>query len=83
MSRELQPYFYLQVDCANFEEASWFESLMFYGYQEGHTQHSDDADIKLMPSLIEKVLLPKLTGIHILSLLSTRRLVIFSFLVQQ
>ena len=41
---------------------------MFYGYREGEALNREDSDIKLMPSVIEKVLLPKLTGIHILSL---------------
>ena len=46
----------------------WYESLMFYGYREGEDLDPKDSDLKLIPSLIEKVLLPKLTGIHILSL---------------
>ena len=35
---------------------------MFYGYSEGRTPDPRDIDTKLMPSLTEKVLLPKLTG---------------------
>jgi len=35
---------------------------MFYGYRKGEDPSPDDPDIKLMPSIVEKVLLPKLTG---------------------
>ena len=54
--------------CVDFEEMPWYEALMFYGYKEGEDPSPADLDLKLIPSLIEKVLLPKLTGIHILSL---------------
>ena len=42
---------------------------MFYGYQEGEEIVKEDSDLKLLPSIIEKVLLPKLTGIPILFML--------------
>lgn len=47
---------------------AWYESLMFYGHRKDEQLNASDPDIKLIPTLIEKVLLPKLTGIHILSL---------------
>lgn len=55
----------LQDGCGNFEENPWFESLMFYGCRDREELQPDDNDIKLIPSIIEKVLLPKLTGILI------------------
>lgn len=39
----------------------WFESLLFYGCEE-HEQEKDDADVSLLPTIVERVLLPKLTG---------------------
>ena len=52
----------LEKDCQDFEESSWFETLIFYGHNEGSATARHDADLKLMPSIIEKVLLPKLTA---------------------
>lgn len=40
----------------------WFESLLFYGCEE-QEQEKDDADISLLPTIVERVVLPKLTGI--------------------
>lgn len=40
----------------------WYESLMFYGFREGDSLDDKDEDIKLMPSMIEKVILPKIIG---------------------
>ena len=42
---------------------AWYEAVMFYGFQEDVKLDNNDSDIKLVPSLVEKVLLPKLTGI--------------------
>lgn len=39
----------------------WFESLLFYGCEE-QEQEKDDVDIALLPTIVEKVILPKLTG---------------------
>lgn len=39
----------------------WFESLLFYGCEE-QEQVKDDADISLLPTIVERVVLPKLTG---------------------
>lgn len=39
----------------------WFESLLFYGCEE-REQEKDDADVALLPTIVEKVILPKLTG---------------------
>lgn len=39
----------------------WFESLLFYGCEE-YDQEKDDADVSLLPTIVERVVLPKLTG---------------------
>ena len=51
----------LQPSCPNFEEYSWFISLMTYGFQEGHDPSADDPDTNLIPIIVNKVLLPKVT----------------------
>ena len=62
---QMNNVYVLQEGCGSFEENPWFESLMFYGYRDREELQPDDNDIKLIPSIIEKVLLPKLTGILI------------------
>ena len=51
----------MQKGCKDFEEMTWFESLMFYGIQD-NSFDPDDEDINLIPRMAEKALLPKLTG---------------------
>ncbi|KAG8136565.1 hypothetical protein E2320_005134 [Naja naja] len=46
--------------CQDFESMLWFESLLFYGCEE-YDQEKDDADVSLLPTIVERVLLPKLT----------------------
>uniref|UniRef100_A0A3P8ZUR5 GCF C-terminal domain-containing protein n=1 Tax=Esox lucius TaxID=8010 RepID=A0A3P8ZUR5_ESOLU len=50
----------LQEKCANFEYMGWFESLLFYGCEEQSGMNRGDVDINLLPSIVERVLLPKL-----------------------
>lgn len=42
----------------------WFESLLFYGCEE-QEQEKDDADISLLPTIVERVVLAKLTGMFL------------------
>ncbi|XP_056415451.1 PAX3- and PAX7-binding protein 1 isoform X1 [Hyla sarda] len=49
----------LEPKCCDFERMVWFESLLFYGCEEKEFD-KDDADIMLLPSLVEKVILPRL-----------------------
>jgi len=42
----------------------WFESLLFYGFEEHSTLQSGDGDIGLLPAIVEKVILSKLSGIE-------------------
>jgi len=54
---------------ADVEAMSWYSALVMYGcHDTGGALLVEDSDIKLIPSIIEKVLLPKLTGIPILSI---------------
>nr|XP_003219082.2 PREDICTED: PAX3- and PAX7-binding protein 1 [Anolis carolinensis] len=50
----------LEGKCQDFESMLWFESLLFYGCEE-NDQDKDDADVSLLPTIVERVLLPKLT----------------------
>ena len=36
--------------------------LMFYGYREGEEPDSSDEDLQLIPQLVDRVLVPRLTG---------------------
>ncbi|XP_054829279.1 PAX3- and PAX7-binding protein 1 [Eublepharis macularius] len=50
----------LEDKCQDFERMLWFESLLFYGCEE-HEQEKDDADVSLLPTIVERVVLTKLT----------------------
>ncbi|CAO2632351.1 PAX3- and PAX7-binding protein 1 [Lemmus lemmus] len=52
----------LEAKCCDFEYMLWFESLLFYGCEE-REQEKDDVDVALLPTIVEKVILPKLTVI--------------------
>ncbi|XP_057677213.1 PAX3- and PAX7-binding protein 1 [Corythoichthys intestinalis] len=51
----------LEAQCANFEYMLWFESLLFYGFKENSKLQKGDSDIGLLPAIVEKVILTKLT----------------------
>lgn len=46
------------------ERMDWYEVTMKYGFNENETEATliDDPDIRLVPTLIEKIILPKITG---------------------
>ncbi|XP_037544231.1 PAX3- and PAX7-binding protein 1, partial [Nematolebias whitei] len=50
----------LQESCPTFEYMLWFESLLFFGFEE-HTTLQKDEDIGLLPAIVEKVILSKLS----------------------
>ncbi|XP_067897181.1 PAX3- and PAX7-binding protein 1 isoform X2 [Heterodontus francisci] len=52
-----------EPNCRDFESMLWFESLLFYGCEEGQDPQVEDVDTFLLPSIVEKVVLPKLTGL--------------------
>ena len=39
----------------------WFEVLMFYGFREGVELDPGDPDTKLIPELVDRILVPKIT----------------------
>ncbi|XP_061596612.1 PAX3- and PAX7-binding protein 1 isoform X1 [Cololabis saira] len=51
----------LEGGCANFEYMLWFESLLFYGFEENSVLQKEDGDIGLLPAIVEKVILSKLS----------------------
>ncbi|XP_029303358.1 LOW QUALITY PROTEIN: PAX3- and PAX7-binding protein 1 [Cottoperca gobio] len=51
----------LESQCANFEYMLWFESLLFYGFEEHSVLQRGDGDSSLLPAIVEKVILSKLT----------------------
>ncbi|XP_019729059.1 PAX3- and PAX7-binding protein 1 [Hippocampus comes] len=51
----------LEAQCTNFEYMLWFETLLFYGFEEHSTLQKGDSDIGLLPAIVEKVVLTKLT----------------------
>ncbi|CAG5133243.1 unnamed protein product [Candidula unifasciata] len=51
----------LSEACEDFEDSHWFNSLMFLGFKEGDDMDISDDDLRTLPSLIEKLILPKLT----------------------
>lgn len=51
----------MQEPCPTFEYMLWFESLLFFGFEE-HTTLQKDEDISLLPAIVEKVILSKLSG---------------------
>ena len=46
---------------------SWFNIIMKYGYSNNETEETllNDPDLCLIPSLIEKIILPKITGLFV------------------
>ncbi|XP_061176803.1 PAX3- and PAX7-binding protein 1-like [Saccostrea echinata] len=51
----------LEANCLDFEDTKWFETLIFYGFKLQETISKGDDDARLLPSIVEKVILPKLT----------------------
>jgi hypothetical protein len=58
----LWQHWHLQEGCLEFERTKWYDSLILYGLKEGETEDGlkQDPDLKLVPVILEKVLLPKL-----------------------
>lgn len=54
----------LEENCKDLERMDWYNDLMKYGWHPLETEDSllNDPDCKLIPVLIEKIILPKLTG---------------------
>lgn len=54
----------MEKDCKDLEKMEWYENVMNYGYKPSETvlQLIDDPDIRLVPTLMEKIILPKIAG---------------------
>ena len=40
----------------------WYKDLLLFGFPNEESIDIEDSDVKLLPSLVEKAVLPKLTG---------------------
>lgn len=56
-----------EKDCKDLEKMEWFESVMKYGFKSNETEAKlmDDPDIRFVPTLMEKIVLPKITGMYL------------------
>lgn len=54
----------LDEQCTDLERMDWYAMVMKYGWTETETEESlaNDPDVRLMPVLVEKIVLPKITG---------------------
>ncbi|RUS81278.1 hypothetical protein EGW08_010952 [Elysia chlorotica] len=51
----------LDINNEDFEDSSWFNTLIFMGYRDGEKIDRSDDDIKILPSIVDKLIIPKLT----------------------
>jgi len=51
----------LETNCQDFEDQGWFNVLLFLGAREGELPEKGDDDLRLLPALVEKVVIPKMT----------------------
>ena len=76
----LLPFVNFCVDCfqekaGKLDDTRWFESLMFYAFRMGDDSLSaTDQDVKLVPSIIEKVVISKLTCKCMCSIIEHRKI---------
>lgn len=54
----------LDENCADIERMDWYNMIMKYGWNAEETEESlsNDPDVRLIPVLVEKIILPKVTG---------------------
>ncbi|XP_071491063.1 PAX3- and PAX7-binding protein 1-like [Diadema antillarum] len=53
----------LEAKCKDLESFPWYDVLMFYGFHNEDDFDREDDDIKLIPRIVEKVILPKLSDL--------------------
>lgn len=51
-----------QESCKPLSEMRWYRSVVLYGHSSSASFDSADPDNQLIPMIVEKVLVPKLTG---------------------
>ena len=49
----------------DFENMIWFESVAMFGHTGDEMDKSDD-DLNLIPLIVEKIMIPKLTGTRLI-----------------
>ena len=55
---------FFQAKCLEIEDFRWYKSLVLFGCgDDPYDIDVDDPDVKLIPIVLEKSLVPKLTGI--------------------
>lgn len=54
----------LEEHGSELERMDWYNVTMQYGFNETETEEQllDDPDVRLVPTVIEKIILPKITG---------------------
>ena len=54
----------LLADFKDIEKLNWYAAAMLYAWSEDETEDTlkQDPDVQLVPTLIEKIILPKLIG---------------------
>ena len=63
-----------QENCNDFEETKWYNCLVFLGSNDDEAISTDDDDVKILPAIVDKILIPKLTSREdFYSILSLRR----------
>lgn len=57
-------FVFFQAKCLEIEDFRWYKSLVLFGCgDDPYDIDVDDPDVKLIPMVLEKSLIPKLTGI--------------------
>ncbi|GFS26357.1 PAX3- and PAX7-binding protein 1-like [Elysia marginata] len=51
----------LDTNNVDFEDSSWFNTIIFMGYRDGEKIDRSDDDLRILPSVVDKLILPKLT----------------------
>lgn len=58
------------MKCLEIEDFRWYKSLVLFGCgDDPYDIDADDLDVKLIPMVLEKALIPKLTGNNITPIL--------------
>lgn len=55
----------LLADYKDIEKLNWYPACILYAWDENETEEClrQDPDVNLVPTLIEKIVLPKITGV--------------------
>ncbi|GFO12653.1 pax3- and pax7-binding protein 1 [Plakobranchus ocellatus] len=51
----------LDANNKDFEESGWYDTLIFMGFRDGEKIDRTDDDLKILPSVVDKLIIPKLT----------------------